>query len=111
MGERADVRADGACITDSSRRAYEELGRGDLGLSGISGWRRLLRHGTHVKEVQLCCAPHACVHGLMHLERRWDVGESEHACVAQSTVATAAAASYVAPEVAGGFDVCSYGLI
>ena len=82
----------------------------------ISGFRGSevggnLRHGTHVKEVQLCCAPHACVHGLMHLERRWDVGESEHACVAQSTVATAAAASYVAPEVAGGFDVCSYGLI
>ena len=34
-GDRADVRADGACITDSSRRAHEELGRGDLGLSGI----------------------------------------------------------------------------
>ena len=48
VGERADVRADGACITDSSRRAYEELGRGDLGLSGI--WLEAFPAAWHARE-------------------------------------------------------------
>ena len=39
------------------------LGEEISGFRGSEVGRQLLRHGTHVKEVQLCCAPHAHVTG------------------------------------------------
>ena len=61
---------------------------------GDPSWKSTPGLAWHAREEYLTVLRSARVcEGLMHLEQRWDVGESEHVSLPQRTVATAASAS------------------